>query len=67
MRGLELVMPVAHDSEYPDYRMAYARALLLLGRVAEARPVVDSLPPHLWHQRDFRQLCLQRGLRPPAD
>jgi tetratricopeptide (TPR) repeat protein len=67
VRGLEVVEPVARGSMYPEHRMTYARTLLHLDRPAEARAIIDGLPPNLWHQREFRELCLDNGIQPPGD
>jgi tetratricopeptide (TPR) repeat protein len=64
--ALELVEPVAVGSEHPGYREVLARALLWLGREAEARPIVASLPPSAWSSPKLRRLCAGHGITPPA-
>jgi len=44
------------------YLDTYARALLLLGRVDEARPVVEELRSKGWKGSAFLELCCQHDL-----
>jgi eukaryotic-like serine/threonine-protein kinase len=55
-RARELVEPFAKDSRVIDHARVYAEALVLLGRVDEARPIVERLLATGW--RDPRFLSL---------
>jgi len=44
----------------------HAQALLLLGRVEEARPMVDMLLERGWNNSEFLALCRQHGLLPAS-
>lgn len=59
-RAVSLSKPVAdRDISYLD---TYAQALLSLGRIDEARPVVDELLKKGWKDPDFLELCRKSGL-----
>ena len=66
--ALEAVAGIAGDAGAVSFRNARAKALLLLGRVDEARPVAAALVATGWSDPDLHALCRARGLpvRPGA-
>ena len=58
----ELMAPVAGASQAVELLHVYAAALLHLGRVEEARPVVEKLLATGWRDADFLSLCRGQGL-----
>jgi len=66
--ALEAVAGIAGDAGAVSFRNARAKALLLLGRVDEARPVAAALVATGWSDPDLLALCRARGLpvRPGA-
>ncbi len=58
-RLMEVVAVERGDLYYLD---TYASALLLLGRVEEARPVVEELVSRGWESHSFLELCDKNGL-----
>jgi hypothetical protein len=66
--ALEAVAGIAGDAGAVSFQNARAKALLLLGRVDEARPVVAGLFAKGWNDPDLLAFCRARGLavRPGA-
>jgi tetratricopeptide (TPR) repeat protein len=60
--ALAALAPLAGDEGAVSVQSARAKALLLLGRVEEARPVVASLQAKGWRDPDLDALCRSRGL-----
>ena len=54
--------PLTVDTEAVDFLDTHARALLYLGRVAEARPLVKALQARGWKEEEFLDLCREHGL-----
>jgi serine/threonine protein kinase/Tfp pilus assembly protein PilF len=63
--ALEAVAKIAGEADAVSFRNARAKALLLLGRVDEARPVVAGLVAKGWNDPDLVALCRARGLALP--
>ncbi len=63
-RAAELVEPFAADSRVIDHARLYAEALVLLGRVDEARPIVERLLSTGWRDPRFLSLMRDHGLGP---
>ncbi len=62
VQAVELMEAVALERGDLYYLDTYVSALLLLGRVEEARPVVDELRSRGWESSSFRELCDKNGL-----
>ena len=67
VRSLKLIGSIAKESigdDSPDTGIldTYSQALLLLGRVEEARPVVEMLVRQGWDDEVFLDLCREHGL-----
>jgi non-specific serine/threonine protein kinase/serine/threonine-protein kinase len=58
----DLMAPVAGASQAVELLHVYAAALLHLGRVEEARPVVEKLLATGWRDPDFLSLCRSQRL-----
>ena len=62
-RALALAEPEGSRATGPvAFRSTRAKALLLLGRDEQARPVAAGLARQRWSDPDLSALCLQRGL-----
>jgi len=57
-----LMAPVTVHTEAVDFLDTHARALLYLGRVDEARPLVKALQARGWHEEELLELCKEHGL-----
>jgi serine/threonine-protein kinase len=66
-RALELVEPFAADSQVIEHARVYAEALVLLGRVDEARPTVERLLSTGWRDPRFLSLMRDHGLATRTD
>ncbi len=62
-RAVELVAPVAARSDVLTYGDTYARALLKLERLEEARPIVEDLLARGWDDPGFLETVGASGLR----
>lgn len=60
----DLMAPLTVDSDVVDFLDTHARALLLLNRTAEAKPLVEKLLARGWNDDEFLALCRQHGLCP---
>jgi tetratricopeptide (TPR) repeat protein len=61
-RAAELMEVVAVERGDLYYLDTYVSALLLLGRIDEARPVVAELRSRGWESSSFIELCEKSGL-----
>lgn len=61
-RAVSLLGEIAIERGDLYYLDTYARALLLLGRVEEARPVVEELRSKGWNSEALRELSRRHGL-----
>ncbi len=61
-RALELIEPVTARSDRSSYRGTHAQILLRLGRLDEARPLVEDLVEQNWDDPDFLQAVRESGL-----
>lgn len=61
-RAVEVIEPVTREVRQSWYLDTHAMALLHLGRVEEARPLVRELLERGWAEPDFLALCRQHGL-----
>lgn len=66
-RALDAIEPMARGSSNLLVLEARARALLHLGRIDEAAPLVASLDAFGYADSDFVAFCRQKGLRPDPD
>ena len=57
-----LMAPLTVDAEAVDFLDTHARALLYLGRVEEARPLVKALRARGWQEAELLDLCRKYGL-----
>lgn len=57
-----LMAPLTADSDVVEQLDTHARALLYLGRVEEARPLVEKLQAQGWRDAEFLELCRRHGL-----
>ncbi len=57
-----IITPIAEATDVPYYRDTQVLALLNLGRVEEARPIVEKLLASGWDDAEFLELCRQHGL-----
>ncbi len=64
-RALEIIEPVTARTDQVSYRDTHAQALLSLGRIEEARPLVLDLLARGWDDAEFLQLVRDSGLRGP--
>jgi tetratricopeptide (TPR) repeat protein len=64
-RAVELFEPLVGKTETPNQLDTYAQALLNLGRVEEARPIVEKLLAAGWSEAEFIALCRKHGLIDP--
>ena len=62
-RTAELMAPLTVDRESLEFQDTHAVALLYLGRVEEARPLVEELASKNWLGADFLRLCRRANLR----
>jgi serine/threonine protein kinase len=60
-KALDLTTPLA-STETTELLNTHAMALLCLGRIEEARPVVATLRDKGWCNHDLADLCRKRGL-----
>ena len=58
----ETIAPVAEATGVPYYLDTQVLALLNLGRVEEARPIVERLEAAGWDDPEFLELCRRHGL-----
>ena len=65
--ALDAIEPLAGGSSNPLVLEAQARALLHLGRLDEAAPLIISLDALGYADSDFLAFCRQKGLRPDPD
>jgi len=61
-RAVSVMEKVALQRGDLYYLDTYARALLLLGRVEQARPVVETLLAKQWRSPPFIELCQRHGI-----
>jgi eukaryotic-like serine/threonine-protein kinase len=61
-RASELLEPFAVESHVIEYGRVYAEALVFLGRVDEARPIVDRLLATGWRDPRFLSVMRDHGL-----
>jgi serine/threonine-protein kinase len=61
-RAVEIIAPVTAESDEQMYVDTEAQALLRLGRLEEARPLVEDLIARGWNAEDFRQAVRDSGL-----
>src|SRR6185503_5326365 len=61
-RASELLAPFAADSRVLDEARVYAEALVQLGRVDEARPIVERMLSTGWRDPRFLSLLRDHGL-----
>jgi tetratricopeptide (TPR) repeat protein len=64
-RALELVAPLTARSDTLEYLTIHARALLLLGRLDEARPLVERVTTTGYRDLDLQRLALEAHLVEP--
>lgn len=62
-RSVKLMAPIVARTPEVWYLDTWARALLHLGRIEEARPAVRQLLEADWEEEDFRELVERAGLR----
>lgn len=60
--AVTLMAPLTGDSEAVDFLDTHARALLYLGRVEEARPLVKTLDARGWQEAELQELRRKHGL-----
>jgi hypothetical protein len=62
-RAVELMAPlVADEQAAPTHTDLQAKALLGLGRIAEARPLVERLHAAGWHDEELREMVASSGM-----
>ena len=61
-RAAELMQPLTRTSEVGAFLSTHSVALLYLGRVDEARSMVNRLLARGWSRPDFLELCRQYAL-----
>ncbi len=61
-RALAVIEPITASSDEPMYRDTHAQALLKLGRLEEARPLVESLLASGWRDLVFLRTVEASGL-----
>jgi len=61
-RALEILEPLGTENPPPQLLDPWARALLHLGRIEEAAPIVASLTENGYARPDFVALCREAGL-----
>ncbi len=61
-RALEIIAPISSRSDDVMYRTAHAEVLLNLGRVDEARPLVEEVLGRGWSEPEVLQLVRDSGL-----
>ncbi len=61
-RAAEVMAPIATQREDLYYLDTYARALLYVGDVERARPIVEDLLSKGWSHPEFEELCRRHGL-----
>jgi tRNA A-37 threonylcarbamoyl transferase component Bud32 len=62
--AVTLMAPLTGNAKAVDFLDTHARALLYLGRVDEARPLVKTLLARGWNDAEFLELCRKQGLCP---
>jgi len=60
--AVTLMAPLTADTGAVDFLDTHARALLYLGRVDEARPLVKALQARGWNDAELQELCRKHGL-----
>lgn len=60
--AVTVIAPVPAGSMVDNDLDTHARALLYLGRIAEARPLVKMLQARGWRDAEFLRLCRKHGL-----
>lgn len=61
-RSVDIMEPITERSRMVWFLDAHVRALLLLGRLDEARPMAEDLLRRGWVQFAFRDLCRRHGM-----
>jgi serine/threonine-protein kinase len=61
--AVTLMAPLTVHTDAVDFLDTHARALLYLGRVDEARPLVKALQARGWHNEELLELCGSTGFR----